>query len=312
MDNAAIARALADIADLLEIKGENAFKIRAYRSAADVVQTSGEPVAGMTDAQLRALPGIGKDLSARIRELADTGTCAPYRELMAAFPATILDLLRLQGVGPKTVALLYHSLGVDSVEALSAAAQAGRLRTLKGMGPKKESLILKAIDDRTRTAGRHLLADAAALAEDIITSLVAAHPAASILPVGSLRRGVETCGDVDLLCTGADRSVMDTFVTHPRVEQVLGRGDTKSSVRVRSGVQVDLRVVPSAEPRRGDAVFHRLQGPQHRAAGPGTAARHDAERVRAHAARRRPGGGQRDRRGHLPRARPVVDCPGAA
>ena len=162
MDNTAIARALADIADLLEIKGENAFKIRAYRSAAEVVQTSGEPVAGMTDTQLRALPGIGKDLSARIRELADTGTCAPYRELMAAFPATILELLRLQGVGPKTVALLYHSLGVDSVEALSAAAQAGRLRTLKGMGPKNESLILKAIEDRTRTAGRHLLADAIA------------------------------------------------------------------------------------------------------------------------------------------------------
>ena len=150
MDNAAIARALNDIADLLEIKGENAFKIRAYRSAADVVQTAGEAVAGMTEAQLRALPGIGKDLSARIRELAETGTCAPYRELMAAFPATILDLLRLQGVGPKTVALLYHSLGVDSLEALSEAAKAGRLRTLKGMGAKKESQILKAIEDRTR------------------------------------------------------------------------------------------------------------------------------------------------------------------
>jgi DNA polymerase (family 10) len=252
VDNAAIARALGDIADLLEIKGENAFKIRAYRSAADMVQTSGEQVAGMTDAQLRALPGIGKDLSARIRELADTGTCAPYRELMASFPATILDLLRLQGVGPKTVALLYHSLGVDSVEALSAAAKAGRLRTLKGMGAKKESQILKAIEDRSRTAGRHLLADAAALAEDIITSLAAAHPEASITAVGSLRRGVETCGDVDLLCTGADRSVMDTFVSHPRVEQVLGRGDTKSSVRVRTGVQVDLRVVPSES--RGAAL----------------------------------------------------------
>ena len=252
MDNAAIARALNDIADLLEIKGENAFKIRAYRSAADVVQTAGEAVAGMTEAQLRALPGIGKDLSARIRELAETGTCAPYRELMAAFPATILDLLRLQGVGPKTVALLYHSLGVDSVEALSEAGKAGRLRTLKGMGAKKESQILKAIEDRTRTAGRHLLADAAALAEDIITSLLAAHPGASVTAVGSLRRGSETCGDVDLLCTGADRSVMDTFVTHPRVEQVLGRGDTKSSVRVRSGVQVDLRVVPAES--RGAAL----------------------------------------------------------
>ena len=120
------------------------------------------------------------------------------------------------------------------------------------MGAKKETQILKAIEDRARTAGRHLLADAAALAEDIITSIVAAHPGASITAVGSLRRGVETCGDVDLLCTAADRSVMDSFVTHPRVEQVLGRGDTKSSVRVRSGVQVDLRLVPAES--RGAAL----------------------------------------------------------
>jgi DNA polymerase (family X) len=257
VDNAGIARILGDIADLLEIKGENAFKIRAYRSAADVVQTAGEPVARLTDAQLRALPGIGKDLSARIRELADTGTCAPYQELLQAFPPTILELLRLQGVGPKTVAQLYHSLGVASVEALAAAAQSGRLRELKGMGAKKESLILKAIEERTRSAGRQLLADAAALAQDFIASIVAAHPSASVVPVGSLRRGVETCGDVDLLCTGVDDTamgdaVMDTFVANPRVERVLGRGDTKSSVRVRGGFQVDLRVVPSES--RGAAM----------------------------------------------------------
>ena len=244
MDNGAVARVLSEVADLLEIKGENAFKIRAYRSAADVVATTAEPVARMNEAQLRELPGIGKDLAARIQELADTGTCVPHASLLEEFPPTILDLLRLQGVGPKTVALLYHSLGVDSVEALGAAARAGRLQELRGMGPKKEALILKAIEERAQTAGRHLLADAAALAADIVASILAAHPTASVVPVGSVRRGAETCGDIDLLCTDADATVMDTFVAHPRVERILGHGDTKSSVRVRGGYQVDLRVVP--------------------------------------------------------------------
>ncbi len=252
MDNLAVAKALADIADLLEIKGENAFKIRAYRSAADVIRTTADPVARMTEIQLRELPGIGKDLAARIRELGETGTCAPFQALLQEFPPTILDLLRLQGVGPKTVALLYTTLGIASLEALTAAARAGRLRGLKGMGPKKETLILKAIDERSRTAGRHLLADAVALADDVMGELAAAHPQAGLVPVGSLRRGAETCGDVDLLCTGVSAGTMDTFVGGPRVERVLGHGDTKSSVLMQGGFQVDLRIVPAES--RGAAM----------------------------------------------------------
>ena len=252
MDNPGVARALTEIADLLEIKGENAFKIRAYRSAADVVRTTADPVARLTEAQLRELPGIGKDLAARIRELADTGTCAPYQALLQEFPPTILELLRLQGVGPKTVALLYGTLGIASLDALTAAARDGRLRGLKGMGTKKEALILKAIEERTRTAGRHLLADATALAADVMAVIAAAHPSASLVPVGSLRRGAETCGDIDLLCTGASDGVMDTFVGDPRVERILGRGDTKSSVLMQGGFQVDLRLVP--EHSRGAAM----------------------------------------------------------
>jgi DNA polymerase (family X) len=244
VDNPGVARALAEIADLLEIKGENAFKIRAYRSAADVVRTTADPVARLTDAQLRELPGIGKDLATRIRELAETGTCAPYQALLQEFPPTILELLRLQGVGPKTVALLYGTLGIASLDALTAAARDGRLRRLKGMGAKKEALILKAIEERSRTAGRHLLAEATALAAEVMTVITAAHPSASLIPVGSLRRGAETCGDIDLLCTGASDAVMDTLVGNPRVERILGRGDTKSSVRIQGGFQVDLRVVP--------------------------------------------------------------------
>jgi len=252
VDNPGVARALAEIADLLEIKGENAFKIRAYRSAADVVRTTADPVSRLSDAQLRELPGVGKDLAARIRELAETGTCAPYQALLQEFPPTILELLRLQGVGPKTVAQLYASLGIASLDALTAAVRDGRLRGLKGMGAKKEALILKAIEERTRTAGRHLLADATALAAEVMALIRTAHLSASLVAVGSLRRGAETCGDVDLLCTGASEDVMDTFVGNPRVERVLGRGDTKSSVRMQGGFQVDLRVVPAES--RGAAM----------------------------------------------------------
>ena len=220
VDNAAIARALGDIADLLEIKGENAFKIRAYRSAADVVQTSGEQVARLTDAQLRALPGIGKDLSARIRELAETGTCAPYRELMAGVSAdhprpAAAPGRRAEDGGPALPLARRGQRG--RAERRGAGGPAARA---EGHGAEEGVADPQGHRGRARARpGRHLLADAAALADDIITSLVAAHPSASVLPVGSLRRGVETCGDVDLLCTGAEGPVMDTFVTHPRVER---------------------------------------------------------------------------------------------
>ena len=123
--------------DLLEIKGENAFKIRAYRSAAETIGAWPEAVARLDDARLRELPGIGKDLAAKIRELVDTGTCRYHQELLQEFPPTILDLLRLQGVGPKTVALLYSVLNIRTVDELAAAAREGRLRDLKGMGAEE-------------------------------------------------------------------------------------------------------------------------------------------------------------------------------
>ena len=122
MDNAAIARILREVADLLEIKGENLFKIRAYRSAADTIGAWADPVARLDERRLQELPGIGKDLAKKIRELADTGGCQFHKELLVEFPPTILELLRLQGVGPKTVALLYSSLNICSIDELVAAA----------------------------------------------------------------------------------------------------------------------------------------------------------------------------------------------
>ena len=150
LDNRAIARVLWDVAHLLEIKGENSFKIMAYRNGAELVGNVEEPVAAMDEPALREWPGIGRDLAARIREIADTGDCAVRQDLLKEFPATLLDVLRLPGVGPKTVARLYRDLKIASVPELERAAQAGRIREMKGMGPKKEAAILDAIE-RSRT-----------------------------------------------------------------------------------------------------------------------------------------------------------------
>ena len=243
MDNAAIARVLSEIADLLEIRGDNPFKIRAYRGAAETVAAEPSDVTTLGDAALRALPGVGKDLSARIREIAATGD-TPYRqELLADLPVTILELLRLQGVGPKTVKRLYDELGVASLDGLEQAARAGRIAALKGMGAKKEALVLRAIEERRRYAGRHLSAEVSVLAERIVAALSDAQPDAEFVPVGSLRRSVETCGDLDILAVGATAEVMTTFATLPQVTRVLGRGDTKSSVLLDAGLQADLRLV---------------------------------------------------------------------
>ena len=245
MDNLTIARILQQVGDLLEIKGANPFKIRAYRNAADILGDTGERVAELTDAELRAIPGIGKDLAAKIREIADTGSLAYHQELLQELPATLLELLEVQGLGPKTVALLHATLDIRTVDELEAAAKAGQLRGLRGLGAKKEALLLRAIAERRRRAGRHLIADAQHVAAALVEHLQSAHPDTPFVTVGSLRRGCETCGDVDVLALGGNTAVMDRFVTFPGVDRVLGQGETKSSILLRDGIQVDLRVVPS-------------------------------------------------------------------
>jgi DNA polymerase (family 10) len=244
LDNRAIARILREIADLLEIKTENPFKIRAYRNGADIVSNHPHELSTLDATGLREIPGIGKDLAAKIRDIADTGDTDYHRELVAEFPPTILDLLHLQGVGPKTVATLYRELGVRTIEDLEAAAAEGRIRALKGMGAKKEALIVQALTERKRHAGRHLLPDTDDTASLLVAHLHHHSPDADIIPVGSLRRGCESCGDIDLLASGADTTLMDAFIEYPLVERVLGHGDTKSSVLLAGGYQADLRLVP--------------------------------------------------------------------
>ena len=257
MENVAIARLLGEIADLLEIRADNPFKIRAYRNAADTIAAEPSRVAELDDAALKGLPGIGKDLAQRIREIAETGD-TPYRqELAAAFPATLLELLRLQGVGPKTVKRLFEELGVASLDALEAAAKDGRIRAMKGMGVRKEALILKAIEERRRYAGRHLSAAVEEVARPLVAQLSADFPAAEFVAVGSLRRGAETCGDLDILAVGAPADVMDRFTAQPGVVRVLGRGDTKASVLLFNGIQADLRLV---EPTSRGAALQYFTG----------------------------------------------------
>jgi len=252
VDNRALSQVLSEIADLLEIRGDNAFKIRAYRTAAETLATWPQAIVQLDEQQLRAIPGIGKDLAARIRELAATGTSGYHQELLQQFPSTILDLLRLQGVGPKTVAMLYSTLNIKSLDELAAAAKEGRLRSLKGMGAKKEAQILQSIEERKKDTGRHLLSDTAETAQSLVDFLHVHDRHVELIPVGSLRRGRETCGDIDILAVGGEQSLMDALISHPHVERVLGQGDTKSSVLLRGGYQADLRLVPAES--RGAAM----------------------------------------------------------
>jgi DNA polymerase (family 10) len=245
MENLAIARIFSEIADLLEIKNENPFKIRAYRNAAETIAHATEKLSYCTEEQLRAIAGIGKELAAKIRELAESGEIRYHRDLLEQFPPTILDLLRLQGVGPKTVALLYLQAGISTLDKLEAACKDGRLRELKGMGKKKEELILKALADRRQHTGRHLMPDAADAAALVLDYLRAECPDVEFSVVGSLRRGVDTTGDIDILATGSDPHVMSTFTMYKLVDRILAQGDTKSSVLLWGGIQADVRLVPS-------------------------------------------------------------------
>jgi DNA polymerase (family 10) len=243
LDNKSVARTLLEIADLLELKGDNPFKIRAYRNAADIVSHAAEAVSSLDEAGLRGWNGIGKDLAGRIREIALTGDCTIRRELLTEFPESLLEVLRLQGVGPKTVAILYKELRIKSLDDLAEAAKAGRIRSIKGMGGKKEQLILQAIEERQRFAGRHLLSRATEMADGLVAYLKEHTPAAEIATVGSVRRGAETSGDLDLLASGADATLVEAFTRFHLVERVLANGDTKASILLRGGFQADLRIV---------------------------------------------------------------------
>jgi DNA polymerase (family 10) len=248
MTNADAARILARIATMLEIQGANPFRVRAYREGARVVEAQGEPVAKLADEEgaLEALPGIGKDLAGKIRDIIRTGTTQVYEEMKAKIPVEVVALTELQGLGPKRVKTLFEQLGIRDREQLAEAARAGRLRELPGFGEKVEQNVLKALGAAERWAGRLTLGGAWPVAHAIAAYVGRVRGVERVEIAGSFRRRKETVGDLDLLvCGGSADAVMEAFVSYPEAAEVLGRGETKSSLKMRNGLQVDLRHVPA-------------------------------------------------------------------
>ena len=247
MTNADAARILARLATMLEIEGANPFRVRAYREGARVVEAQAEPIAVLAAAEgaLEALPGIGKDLAQKLRDIARTGTTDLYEEMRKKIPLEVVAMTELQGLGPKRVKTLFETLGVKDRAGLEAAARAGKLRELPGFGEKVEQNVLKALATARQSAGRMLLAGAWPVAHAIAEHIRAVQGVEQVEIAGSFRRRKETVGDLDVLvCGGHPDRVMKAFITQADVVEVLGRGETKSSVRLRNGLQVDLRHVP--------------------------------------------------------------------
>ncbi len=248
MRNDEIAGVLEEIADMLEMSGENFFRVRAYRNAARTITDYPAAIASLTREQIDALPGIGADLAEKIATLAAGGEVPLHAELKRSFPAKLLELRTLPGLGPKRIKLLHDRLKIASLEDLRRALAAGQLRTIGGFGAKSEERLLKALENhRADTAERRWpYVEAAAIARELIEWMTPAKELKEIAIAGSLRRGRETIGDIDLLAAAADAgAVMRRFLACDAIERRLGAGETKASVALRGGIQVDLRVIPA-------------------------------------------------------------------
>ena len=249
MDKAAIADVLEKIATLLELKGENPFKIRAYTNAARSIETFGGNLGDLKDEEtLEKIPGIGKAIAAKIMELVETGSLRFFEDLRSEFPAEILELFSLPGLGAKKIKALYEQVGVSSIAQLQAACEAGRVAELPGFGKTTQEKLCRAIADRTKHAGSFRFGSIAAEAETLQDDLRAHPDALHVCIAGSYRRKKEVVRDLDfIVATPAPAEITAMFVQHPLVESVIAQGPTKSSVRLRSGIQCDLRVVSGAE-----------------------------------------------------------------
>jgi DNA polymerase (family 10) len=248
--NPEIAALFEKIADLLEIQGENVFKVNAYRRAAENIREAGRPLAEIrAEGTLRQVPGVGEAIAEKIEELLDTGKLGFYERLGKEVPESLLDLLEVPDMGPKRVGLVWRALGVVNLGGLAAAAADGRLKDLPGLGAKSEAKIRKGIEDLEgrRITSRTPLGVAWELAGKVRSALLEAPGVERLEAGGSLRRMKETVGDLDFLTAASDAGpVMDRLAESPLVEEVLLRGPTKMSVRFHGGMQGDLRVVERA------------------------------------------------------------------
>jgi DNA polymerase (family X) len=250
VENIDIAKVFEEVADLLEIQGANQFRVRAYRTAGRTVETLGVPCASLAKSDPKALeryPGIAKDLAGKICEIIETGSLALLRELTAQLPESLVEMVRLPGLGPKRGKQIYDTLGIKTLDQLEEAARSGRLRGLRGVGATLEQRILQGIADRKGAGTRCRLAEADAYVHPLVAYLRGTPGLIAIEVAGSYRRRCETVGDVDVLVAAKrGAKVAERFVSYPLVKQVLAKGDTKCSIVLRSGLQVDLRTVPES------------------------------------------------------------------
>jgi DNA polymerase (family 10) len=253
VDNKAIAHIFYETADLMEVNGDDSFRIRSYRRAAEALEGHPQQVAALCAEPKRLLeiPGIGKGMAANIQELCREGKLGPHQELLTKYRPSMLELLKIQGLGPKTIALLWSAFQVSDVAGVEKLAREGKLRELPRMSAKSEQKILKAIEDYRRISGRFLLDEADRTAEKLTEHLKHVEGIDKITPAGSLRRGRETVGDLDVLITGPcclndeqRGALIDEVLRFPGIVEVLAKGDNKVSFKLRSGMQVDVRMLP--------------------------------------------------------------------
>src|SRR5271154_4469070 len=254
MDNRTIAQLLGETADLLEIDNGDSFRIRSYRRAAEAVESCTIQLSEIANdpKKLLAIPGIGKGMAANIREMEETGTPPPREERVKKSRPSMLPMMKLPGMGPKTVAFLWEAIRVASMDELEAAIAAEKLNDLPRFGAKQIEKLRKGIEEYKKNSGRFLIDDAEEAAEKLISYLRAFPGLDVIEPAGSLRRGRETVGDLDILVTGracaedkVDAAVQYT-AAYPPIADLLAKGQNKVSFRLRSGLQVDVRLLPEA------------------------------------------------------------------
>jgi DNA polymerase (family X) len=249
MDKKDISEVLDRIGTMLEIKGENPFKVRAYFSGARTLQTMEEDLGEVIQSRkLGEVPGIGKALTEKIETLYATGELAFYDKLIASVPSGLMDLLDIPGLGGKKIKVLHEKLAIDSIETLTMACQEGRVADLKGFGKKTEEKILSGIENREAYAARHLWWDARAVVEKILPGLEALPEVERVEAAGSFRRGMETVGDLDfLVASSTPVPIMKWFTSMEGIVEITAHGETKSSVRFEGGMQADIRVVPAEQ-----------------------------------------------------------------
>jgi len=264
MSNAEIARHLERLADLSEIDGDNPFRVRAYRNAAAVIAERDESVADLVAQgfDLTQLKGIGKEIAEKVKTLVQTGVMPQLAALEERVPVGLLEVVKVKGVGPKQAAALWKALGVTDVDELEAAAKAGRITGLPGFGPKKVENILRGIESYRRNTGRVLLGHVDAVLEPLLERLRAVPGLRRLDVAGSYRRRKETVGDIDIVAVADDPAALaEALVAYDEVASVLGRGETKTSVELKSGLQVDMRVV--AEEHYGGALLYFTGSKEH-------------------------------------------------